>query len=184
MLYDDIFWPWHVYVGDIRFVSAATVEMLYIYIYIYIYIYAWWFGFRWDVASISWIYVLFACFIALIEIGRYTEYMSLTEESHVMVCRALIREVKDHRNNYMRIYKSKDCYNYILNRLHPPENRNGIALLDKWLTLPNMSHIVATHYNMVVAELTNHEIGISKTFFPIKGRPPINPKSHIMCVLT
>jgi len=64
------------------------------------------------------------------------EYMSLTEESHVMVHRALIREVKDHRNNYTRIYRSKDRYNYILNELHPPENRSGIAHLDKWLTLP------------------------------------------------
>jgi len=64
------------------------------------------------------------------------KYMSLMEESHIIVRRALIREVKDHRNNYMRIYMSKDHYNYILNGLHPPENRSGITLLDKWLTLP------------------------------------------------
>jgi hypothetical protein len=61
-------WPWHVYVGDKWFVSDVTIEVLYIYISM------WWFGFCLDVASISWIFAIFACFIALIEIGRYTDH--------------------------------------------------------------------------------------------------------------
>jgi len=70
----------------------------------------------------------------------------------------------------------------ILNGLHPPENSSGIALSDKWLTLLDMSHIIATYYNRVMVELANHEIRISETFFPIKCRPPINPKNHIVCL--
>jgi len=69
----------------------------------------------------------------------------------------------------MRIRESDDRFNYILNGLHPPQNSNGIAIEDNWLTLPNMGHIVATYYNRVVVELTNYEIGISKTFFSIKS---------------
>jgi len=53
---------WHVYSGDVWFISAATIEKFYICTLML---------FVEDVASISWIYVLFACFIAIIEIGHY-----------------------------------------------------------------------------------------------------------------
>ena len=33
-----------------------------------------------------------------------------TEESHVMVRRALIQEVKDHRDDYIKLYVGKDHY--------------------------------------------------------------------------
>lgn len=46
--------------------------------------------------------------------------LSLTEDNHVMVRRALIREVKEHRNEYMRIYAGVGRYNYILKGLHSP----------------------------------------------------------------
>lgn len=45
----------------------------------------------------------------------------------------------------MRIYEGEDRYNYILNELYPPKNGSGITPLDKWLTLQDMSHIVATY---------------------------------------
>ena len=53
---------WHVYFGDVWIISAATVDN---------FINACCMIFVDDVASISWINVLFACFIALIEVGRY-----------------------------------------------------------------------------------------------------------------
>jgi hypothetical protein len=62
ILYVGVFWPWHVYVGDIWVHPLCCWDILYMHDE---------FGFCWDVASISWIYVIFACFIALIEIGRY-----------------------------------------------------------------------------------------------------------------
>ncbi|KEH21911.1 hypothetical protein MTR_7g024793 [Medicago truncatula] len=67
-------------------------------------------------------------------------------------------------------------------RLHPPKNGSGFAPPNKWLTLPDMGHIVGTCYNRPVVEITSLDIEISKTFFPIRGRPPVNPKSHIMCI--
>ena len=54
---------WHVYFSDVWFISVAAVENFrnaYCMIFVE------------DVASISWINVLFACFITLIEVGRYS----------------------------------------------------------------------------------------------------------------
>ena len=59
------------------------------------------------------------------------EFMGLTEENHIMIRRHLIQELKDHRNDYVRVYAGDDHYNYILNGLHPPTNSGGIALVDK-----------------------------------------------------
>jgi hypothetical protein len=98
-----------------------------------------------------------------------TEFLGLTEESHIMVCRNLIQEVKDHTNDYVRVFAGEEHYYYILKGLHPPTNSAGIALVDKWLMLPDMGHIVANYYNRLVVLLTNHDIGTSKSFFPLRG---------------
>jgi len=68
---DFIWWCililWHVYFGDLWFISVATVDESYICML---------FGFLVeDVASISWVNALFACIITLIEIERYTQYI-------------------------------------------------------------------------------------------------------------
>jgi len=110
------------------------------------------------------------------------ESVGLTEESHVMVRRTLIKEFKEHKNNYIEIYASEDRYNYVLDGLHPPKNASSFAPPDKWLTLPDMGHIVASHYNRPVVEMTTLDIGVSETFFPLRDRPPINPKSNMICL--
>jgi len=75
------------------------------------------------------------------------------------------RKTLDRRNDYVGVYASEDPYNYILNCLLSPTNSGGIALVDKWLTFPDMGHIVANYYNRCVVFLTNHEIGTSESFF-------------------
>ena len=97
------------------------------------------------------------------------EFVGLTEESHVMVRRALIKELKEHRNKYIEIYASEHRYNYILDGLHPPKNASSFAPPDKWLTLPDMGYIVETCYNRPVLEMTTLDIGVSETFFPLRG---------------
>jgi len=96
------------------------------------------------------------------------ESVGLTKKSHVMVRRALIEKLKEHRNKYIEIYASKRRYNYILDGLHPPKNARSFAPLDKWLTLPDMGHIVASCYNGPVVEMTTLDIGVSETFFSTK----------------
>jgi hypothetical protein len=93
------------------------------------------------------------------------EFLGLTEESHIMIRGHLIQELKDH-----------------INGLHPPTNSGGNALLGKWLTFPDMRHIVANYYNRCVVLLTNHEIGTSESFFPLRGQPPAKQKTPIMCL--
>jgi len=110
------------------------------------------------------------------------ESVGLTEESHVMVRRALIKELKEHMNKYIEIYASERRYNYILDGLHPPKNASSFAPPDKWLTLPDMGHIVASCYNRPMLEMTTLDIGVSETFFPLRGRPPVNPKSNMICL--
>jgi len=108
------------------------------------------------------------------------EFVGLTEESHVIVQRAVIKDLKEHRNKYIEIYASESRYNYILDGLHPPKNASSFAPPDKWLTLPDMGHIVASCYNRLVVEMTTLDIGVSETFFPLRGRPSVNPKSNMI----
>ncbi|CAJ2647044.1 unnamed protein product [Trifolium pratense] len=46
----------------------------------------------------------------------------------------------------------------------------------------NMGHILATAYNRVVVLLTKHEIGYCETYFPLRGRPTLDPSARIVCV--
>jgi len=64
------------------------------------------------------------------------ESLGLTEESHVMVRRTLIKEVKENRDNYIGIYAGENCYNYNLNGLHPPKNGSVFSTPDFriWIT--------------------------------------------------
>jgi len=110
------------------------------------------------------------------------EFMGLTEESHIMIRHNLIKELKEHRDDYVRVYAGEGRYNYILNGLHPPANMKGCAhLVDKWFTIPDMGHIVANYYKRCVVVLTT--LGKSKSFFPLRGPPPPAKKTTpIMCL--
>jgi len=109
-------------------------------------------------------------------------HMGLDEDSHVLVRHALINELKNHKSDYLPIYDIERRFKLILDGLHPPTSRSGIAPIDKWSTTPNMGHIVATCYNRVVVLLTLPEIGICETYFPIRSAPPLKPHSNIMCL--
>jgi len=118
------------------------------------------------------------------EFRTIAEFMGLTEQSHIMIHTHLIQELKDHRDDYVEVYAGEDRYNYILNDLHPPANMKGCArLVDKWLTFPDMGHIVANYYKRCVVVLTNLEIGKSGSFFPLRRPPPPGKqKPLIMCL--
>jgi len=74
----------------------------------------------------------------------------MDEENHVLVRSAFIHELKNHKSDCFPIFGTEERFKYILDGLHPPTNSTGIALEDKWLTLPDMGHIVATCYNRAV----------------------------------
>ena len=107
----------------------------------------------------------------------------MTEQSHIMIRTHLIQELKDHRDDYVEVFAGEDRYIYILNGIHPPANTKSCAhLVDKWLTFPEMEHIVSNYYNRCVVLLTNHEIGTLESFFPLRGLPPAKQKTPIMCL--
>uniref|UniRef100_A0A494G8Q9 MULE transposase domain-containing protein n=1 Tax=Solanum lycopersicum TaxID=4081 RepID=A0A494G8Q9_SOLLC len=110
------------------------------------------------------------------------EFMGLTEKNHLMIRTHLIQELIDHRDDYVEVFAGEDRYNYILNGLHPPANTKTCAhLVDKWLTFPDMGHIVTNYYKMCVVVLTNLEVGKSESFFPLRGPPPPgNQKTPIL----
>ena len=83
----------------------------------------------------------------------------------------------------MPIYDTEECYNKILNGLHPPKCTSGIAPEDKWLTTPDMGHIIATCYKRVVVLLTLPAKDICETYFPIRSASPLNPHVNIMCLM-
>ena len=72
ILYDDVYWSHGMYTW--RCIILYPLRLLRI-----IYMHANFLLFVDDVTSISWINALFACFIALIEIGRYTQAKSRRE---------------------------------------------------------------------------------------------------------
>jgi len=77
-------------------------------------------------------------------------HMGMNEENHLLVRSALIHELKTNKRDYFPIFRSDERFEYIMNDLHPTTNSGGIVYIDKWLTLSDMSHIVATWYNRVV----------------------------------
>ena len=83
----------------------------------------------------------------------------------------------------MPIYDTEERYNIILNGLYPPKRTIGVAPPDKWMTTPDMGHIIASCYKRPVVLLTLPETGgVCETYFPIRSAPPLNPHSNIMCL--
>ncbi|KEH38186.1 hypothetical protein MTR_2g061890 [Medicago truncatula] len=110
-------------------------------------------------------------------------HMGLNEEDHVLVRRALINELKNHKTDYLPIYGTERRYKLILDGLHPPTSKGGIVPVEKWLTTQDMGHIIATCYNRAVVLLTLPKMGCScETYFPIRSAPPLKSHSNIICL--
>ena len=81
------------------------------------------------------------------------------------------------------MHVSESRYKLILDGLHPPTSKSGIAPQEKWLTTPDMGHIIASCYNRAVVLLTLPKMGGScETYYPIRSAPPLKPHSNIMCL--
>ncbi|KEH23834.1 hypothetical protein MTR_7g095760 [Medicago truncatula] len=96
---------------------------------------------------------------------------------------ALINELKNHKSDYLPFYATERRYKEIFDGLHPPTSKNGDAPSEKWLTTPDMGHIIASCYNRPVVLLTLPKMGgACETYFPIQSAPPLNPHSNISCL--
>ncbi|KEH37260.1 hypothetical protein MTR_2g436740 [Medicago truncatula] len=109
-------------------------------------------------------------------------HMGMDEENHILVRNALIHELKNHKSDYLLVFGTEERFKFILDDLHPPTSKSRITLEDKWLKLLDMGYIIATSFNRAVVQLTLSEKGICETYFPIRGAPPLNSHSNIMCL--
>jgi hypothetical protein len=57
-------------------------------------------------------------------------HMGMDEENHILVCNALIHELKNHKSDYLPIFGTDERFKFILDDLHPPTSKSRIALED------------------------------------------------------
>ncbi|MCI03866.1 OTU-like cysteine protease, partial [Trifolium medium] len=72
------------------------------------------------------------------------------EDDYNLIRIVMIRELNLNRNRYKSLYGSERHLNYIRDALYPPQKTKssyGVAPREKWLTFPDMGHIIATCYN-------------------------------------
>ncbi|GAU11794.1 hypothetical protein TSUD_75450 [Trifolium subterraneum] len=97
------------------------------------------------------------------------------------------REMTLHKSMYVSMFDGEDRWKYIYAALfRAPRQRTSlrktVAPQDKWFTFPDMGHIVATIFERVVVQLSKHGVGACETFFPLRGYPPPNPSSKVICL--
>lgn len=107
------------------------------------------------------------------------------EDDYELIKCHMLKELNLHKELYKKVFVSERRFNYIKDALHPPKRRvlpGHVAPIEKWMTFPDMGHILATHYNKVIVELTAPGDRVSETFFPLRGSPPSDPAKNILCL--
>jgi hypothetical protein len=74
------------------------------------------------------------------------------EEDYDLVKLNIVREIKLHRKLYEKVFAGKERVDYIIEALHQSKKctKHGVAPLKKWLTFPDIGHVIATYYNKVL----------------------------------
>jgi histone-lysine N-methyltransferase SETD2 len=112
------------------------------------------------------------------------DYSGNEEDFELVKCH-MLRELNLHKELYLKVYAHERRYNYIKDAIYPPKRKvikGHVAPIDKWLTFPDMGHILATHYKKIFVLLTAPGVGISETCFPLRGAPPSDPEKSIVCL--
>ncbi|GAU41861.1 hypothetical protein TSUD_366080 [Trifolium subterraneum] len=109
------------------------------------------------------------------------------EADFELVRLSMQREMTLHKSMYVSMFDGEDRWKYIYEALfRAPRQRTSlrktVAPQDKWFTFPDMGHIVATIFERVVVQLSKHGVGACETFFLLRGYPPPNPSSKVICL--
>jgi hypothetical protein len=97
------------------------------------------------------------------------EHLGVGEDSYSIIRYTLIKELNNHKSDYMSMFGSETHFKYTKDGLYPSYSMTKIVPKEKWLTLPDMDQIIAIDYNKVVVELTKLENGILETFFLVRS---------------
>src|SRR4051812_1550452 len=100
------------------------------------------------------------------------------ENNHTLVRRELIAELTSYRDIYGRLYENQEKFAKIHDALVP--SLTGIAPVSKWMSFPEMGHLIASAYDMVCVDLTR--FGLCETFFPLHSRPPLDASGRVICI--
>src|SRR4051812_8954878 len=108
----------------------------------------------------------------------HSESIKLFNTFPTVLVMELIEELTSYRDIYGRLYKNQEKFAKIHDALVP--SLTGIAPVSKWMSFPDMGHLVESAYDMVCVDLTR--FGLSETFFPLHSRPPLDASSRIICI--
>ncbi|XP_057443222.1 uncharacterized protein LOC130735139 [Lotus japonicus] len=104
--------------------------------------------------------------------------MGKGEQNWKQVREDMIKELTLRQCIYHGMYGTDKHYEKVLQALHLAPNE--FATEEKWLSVPDMGHIVATMYQVVFVTLSNRG---GATYFPLTG-PVLHPSEHqIICLL-
>src|SRR4051812_44256319 len=100
------------------------------------------------------------------------------EENHTLVRRELLSELTSHRDIYARLYENQENFEKLYDSLVP--SLIGIDPVSKWMSFPDMGHLIASAYDRVCVNLTR--FGLCETFFPLHSQPSLDASSRIICI--
>ncbi|XP_028057844.1 PKS-NRPS hybrid synthetase CHGG_01239-like [Camellia sinensis] len=89
----------------------------------------------------------------------------LGENDWVQVRRDLLLELNNHRDEYVVLYGSHERVKELTHILLYFENSAGF---DRWMTMPDMGHLIASFYNVVLYHLSLQQC---LTFLPLRAPP-------------
>ena len=85
------------------------------------------------------------------------------KENHTLVCQTLISELMARSELYTRLYVTTKKFNKVHHAIAPSVVVR--APVSKWMSFPEMGHLIASAYEMVCIDLTRY--GFLETFFPL-----------------
>ena len=100
------------------------------------------------------------------------EMIGIGQENWYSVRQSMINELRQNVAQYMKVYQTDQRYQQVLQGLTVAPNE--FVLIDKWLSIPDIGHLVASAYNVVF--VTIYKKGCT-TFFPHFGPVP-HPLEH------
>ncbi|XP_057511336.1 uncharacterized protein LOC130793585 isoform X2 [Actinidia eriantha] len=91
--------------------------------------------------------------------------MDIGEDGWVQVRRDLLTELNLHIHDYKIMYGDQQRINELT---HCLSWFNGCPGMDRWMTMPDMGHLVASYYNVVLYHLSDKQC---LTFLPLRSVP-------------
>ncbi|XP_060969793.1 protein FAR1-RELATED SEQUENCE 6-like [Cannabis sativa] len=93
------------------------------------------------------------------------DLMGMGEDSWMQVRKDLKSELVSHRNDYNLLY---GCPDRVDELLHILSYFKSYPSFKYWMTMPDMGHIIASRYNIVLVHLSIQQC---LTFFPLRSNP-------------